>query len=204
MNIVTRAMSVSLMLFSVIWAGTALAYDKTLYSRVGQLQKAANTLSTNLTYRTHRYFNKNVVNDARNLARTAKNLKFAIRNKAANARIHNLFSKLNYRFNYLMSNLGYQNYNYNSYNSYDGYRARNIGFDVGNVQRTFHMVHLAFGGYRYDGYRYGGYRGYPYGGYPYGGYRYNGYPNNGYYNNYRYYRDPNYNYKYRKPSQYVK
>lgn len=198
---VTKAISASMVLFLGAWAGTASAYDTTLYRNVAQLQKAAKTLSTNLTYRTHRYYNKNVVNDSRNLARAARTLKMAVRNKLTQTQVQRRFEKLSYRFNHLMGNLGYRNYSYN------GYSARNIGYDVHNVQRSFDLVSRTFTGYRYGrryrypGHRYPGHRypGYRYNDYRYGypnrRYRYNGYGYGGYPYDYRYNRNQNPKYK---------
>ena len=152
MLFVQRVIPVLALAISGLWSAAAVAYDVNLYRSVQRLEKASLTLSANMTYRTHRYFNKNLVNDARELAHAAASLKRAVRNNASKVKIGQKYSILNYRFYHLMTELGFRNYRY------EDFRGRHIGYDVHKVQRNFYDIQNVLTRYGVEDHRYYDYR----------------------------------------------
>jgi len=142
MNIVSRVVLVSIMMFLGGWAGSVLAYDNNLYWKVSKLEKESWSLSKNLN-RSHLYRSRSAVNDARNLARAAKSLKWAVKNNQSQRLIHRKFTTLRYRYDHLMRYLGYRD------RRYYGYRERHIGHHIRRVQNSFHAAFRAFNGRGY-------------------------------------------------------
>ncbi len=143
MNIVSKAISVSVILFSGLWTVSAFAYDNNLYHKASKLEKESWSLSKNL-YRLHG--SRDSVSNARNLAHAARSLKGSVKNNNSRDVIHRKFTTVQVRYDQLMRFLGYRDYR-----GY-GHRERHVDQHIRKVQDSFQAAFRAFGGrgYNYD------------------------------------------------------
>lgn len=151
MNIVSRAVSVSVLLFSGLWVSSAFAYDNNLYHKASKLEKESWSLSKNL-YRLGLHRGRDSVSNARNLAHAARSLKWSVKNNNSKDVIHRKFTTVQVRYDQLMRLLGYRDYR--GYRGYE-HKERHVDQHIRKVQNSFHATFRAFGGRGYNYYRRG-------------------------------------------------